>query len=186
MNPKQVLNDPAFYSLQITIDAELAAKVRKKGCPSCGAKFHDGGFHRVARGCPKAVLEEYCWRTSLDCSGCRKRTMPPSVRFLHRRVWIAAVLALVSPHGSVMSCSWLTEHLEVSRRTVERWRKWWRNDFLTTPVWQTLRGQFCASPPCIRALPGSLLDRIAGNSAMQSLARFLEHLSPLSIPAVRA
>lgn len=182
---RQVLRDPAFYYLQITIDEELAAEVRKKGCPGCGAKFHDGGFERVARGCPKAVLEEYSWRTSLDCSGCRQRTMPPSVRFLHRRVWIAAVLALVSPHGSAMTCCWLTEHLEVSRRTLERWRKWWRNDFLTTPVWQTLRGQFPSSPPCTRALPESLLDRIEGSSPMQCLQRFLRDLSPLSVAVVR-
>jgi hypothetical protein len=31
----------------------------------------------------------------------------------------------------------LTEVIGVDRRTVERWRTWWRDSFTTTPFWNS-------------------------------------------------
>ncbi len=95
-----LLQDPGLYPLLIAIDEELAAATRAQGCSHCGAKLHDGGFPRKPRGCPARYRTAFSWRTSLDCSGCRQRTMPASVRFLGRRVYLAAVFVLVSPRGT--------------------------------------------------------------------------------------
>jgi hypothetical protein len=54
---------------------------------------------------------------------------PPSVRFLGRRVWLAVVVTLlcVMVHGaSARRARKLREELGVDRRTLERWRRWWR------------------------------------------------------------
>jgi hypothetical protein len=36
----------------------------------------------------------------------------------------------------------LTEVIGIDRRIVERWRKWWRDSFTTTPVWHVARAAF--------------------------------------------
>jgi hypothetical protein len=43
----------------------------------------------------------------------------------------------------------LTEVIGVDRRTVERWRTWWRDSFTTTPFWKFARAAFM--PPANRA-----------------------------------
>jgi hypothetical protein len=177
MNPL-VLKDPGLYPLLVAIDEELAAETRALGCKHCGSKLHEGGFPRKPRGCPARVQAVFAWRTSYDCSSCRGRTMPPSVRFLHRRVYVATVFALVSPRGNA-STSWLSKQLQVPVRTVDRWRRWWREDFARTPLWQALRGQFLP-PPEAQTLPAGLLERLRGVSPAQRLTRLLRLLVPLS------
>lgn len=177
------LKDPGLYSMLLAIDEELAAQTRAQGCSRCGAKLHEGGFPRKPRGCPARFQAAFSRRTSYDCSECRKRTMPPSVRFLGRRVYLAAVFALVSPRGT-SSASWLSKHLGVPVRTVDRWRRWWREEFVSTLVWQALRGQFL--PPIeTQTLPASLLERLRGVGPMQRLMRFLGLLAPLSVARAR-
>ena len=67
------------------------------------------------------------WRFSFCCAveGCRRRTNPPSVRFLGRRVYLGVLVVLVSACCQGMSSKRvriLGEELGVDRRTLERWR----------------------------------------------------------------
>jgi hypothetical protein len=172
-----VLQDPGLYAMLIAIDEELTATKRARGCPHCGAKLHDGGFPRKPRGCPARYRAAFSRRTSLDCSRCRQRTMPASVRFLSRRVYLAAVFVLVSPRGTT-TASWLTKHLGIPVRTVDRWRAWWRHDFRSTPFWQLERAHFVEI--CEQYLPGSILERFQADSPLQRLLLFLRFLLPLS------
>jgi hypothetical protein len=177
MNPA-VLKEAHLYSMLLAIDTELAAATRKRGCRHCGAKLHDGGFERKPRGAPVCLPPGFSRRTSFDCSRCRARTLPPSVRFLERRVHLAAVLVLVSACERRAAC-WLARELGVAVRTVDRWRRFWRETFVVTPLWQNLRGQFL--PPLeAHALPAALLERLQGVSPMQQLVRLLRLLVPLS------
>jgi hypothetical protein len=50
---------------------------------------------RSFNGSPAKLPEDDDRRLSLCCSQCRRRTTPPSVRFLGRRVYLAAVVVLV-------------------------------------------------------------------------------------------
>ena len=72
----------------------------------------------------------------------------------------------------------LSALVNVDRRTVERWRTWWRDAFTATPFWRIARARFM--PPADEArLPGELLQRFAGNSLTQRLVALLRFLAPL-------
>jgi hypothetical protein len=60
------------------------------------------------------------------------RWCPPSLRFLGPKVYIAAIVVLIAilRHGATAPrMRELTEVIGVDRRTVERWRTWWRDSF---------------------------------------------------------
>jgi len=72
-------------------------------------------------------------------------------------------------------------HLGVARRTLQRWRHWWREIFVATPFWNLGRGRFM--PPIEHAaLPNSLLERFSGIDAHSQLVQCLQFLAPLSKP----
>ena len=67
----------------------------------------------------------------------------------------------------------------VSRRTLSRWRKWWRESFVGTEHWMILRGRFV--PPVDESiLPSSLVERIEGREASQRVLGGLRLLLPLT------
>ena len=73
----------------------------------------------------------------------------------------------------------LGDQLNVAMRTLERWRRWWREEFLRTPLWQAARSRFM--PPLVSAqLPLALLDRFEAECPNDRLAQALRFLSPLS------
>ena len=118
-----ILRNARLHALLLNIDHDLASQWRERGCPKCGQKLHCADFPRKPRGCPASAREIYAKRLSFDCSPCRKRATPPSARFIERRLYVAAVLALVCPRGPAHR-SWLCEKLKVSPNTVKRWRRW--------------------------------------------------------------
>jgi hypothetical protein len=70
------------------------------------------------------------------------------------------------------------EAVGVDRRTVERWRRWWRDNFTATPFWQIARAAFM--PPVEHdRLPASLLDRFGDDSA-DAIVALLRFLSPIT------
>lgn len=75
----------------------------------------------------------------------------------------------------------LTETIGVDRRTVTRWRDWWRACFTATPFW---RAQSAGLMPPIDAtdLPTALLERFVGDTAQQLIA-FLSFLAPMTAGA---
>ena len=58
-------------------------------------------------------------------------------------------------------------------------RRWWREDFLQTPLWQAMCARFMP-PVSAHGLPGDLLTRFAGGGA-ESLSRLLCFLAPLTV-----
>lgn len=174
-----VLRDPAFFRFLLRIDKELASETRQGRCRHCGGPLHAGDFPRKPRGCPAAVREEYSWRFSFTCGHCDQRATPASVRFLGRRVYVAVMLMLVSPSTGASARN-LGERLEVPLRTLQRWRRWWWEDFLRTPFWQSVRERL-VPPPANACLPRSLLERFNGCDRTDQLAQALRFLSPLSI-----
>jgi len=107
--------------------------------------------------------------------------MPPSVRFLGRRVYWGAVVVLVSAMRSgitVERASRLRECVGVSVRTLRRWRAWWLGTFVASEFWREARGRF-ASPVDEGALPASLIECFAAGEP-QRLILVLRFLSPLT------
>jgi hypothetical protein len=72
----------------------------------------------------------------------------------------------------------LQELIGVSRRTVTRWQRWWRETFVSTAVWQVIRATL-RQPVATDALPASLLERFAGDAESRLLS-LLRSLGPLT------
>jgi len=179
------LEDAKFWRLLWRFDEDLAAEVRARGCPLCGAPLHSARYPRKPRGVPRAVLgESHRYRLSLCCArdGCRRRETPPSVRFLGRRVYLATVVVLVTAlsQGLVGARrSRLREQFGVGERTLRRWRRWWTEVFPATRWWRAERGRFI--PPVEAAqLPGALLERFSAAEPPTQMCDVLAFLAPLS------
>ncbi len=120
-------------------------------------------------------------RFSFCCSVCRKRTTAESVRFLGRRVYLALVVVLSSSrHAGSNSGPPLLAGLAVPLRTLERWRLWWQEAFVATPLWRGAGGSFMP-PVDIAGLPASLLERFTGAEPAARLSGLLRWLGPLTV-----
>lgn len=70
----------------------------------------------------------------------------------------------------------------VSRRSLSRWRKWWRESFVGSDLWTILRGRFV--PPVDELLlPSSLLERIERREASERVLGALRLLLPMTAGA---
>jgi hypothetical protein len=164
-------------------DRERAAAVRAKGCEVCGSALHSSPFPRKPRGGPPDLSEEHDVRFSLCCADreCRKRHTPPSLRFLGRKVYLGAVVVVISVmrHGATPErMRKLREIFGVSRRTVERWRTWWRETFVESAFWRIASAAFM--PPVQASLiPASVLERFPGDDEAR-LVGLLRLLGPIT------
>jgi hypothetical protein len=178
------LVDARVWLLLLTADRDLAAKVRAWGCP-CGGRLHSARYRRKPRrGVPEELRAAYSWRESLCCDRCRKRVTPPSVRFLGQRVYLAALVVLVSAMtGGVTAgrAARMEALVGVSVRTLQRWRAWWLRTFPRTLFWKEARGLLVPSVDESR-LPASLLERFRATieQAGGGLAECLRFLSPIT------
>ena len=69
----------------------------------------------------------------------------------------------------------------VSRRTVERWREWWRNGFVRSHFWKAVRGRL-RKPIDQKALPLSLLKAFPSSEEKTRLIDLLRFILPLTMP----
>jgi hypothetical protein len=180
-----LLRDSRFFETLLRFDQDLAARVRRAGCP-CGGRLDSARYPRKPRGGPPGLGPEHERRLSFCCArdGCRGRATPPSVRFLGRRVYFGSVVVLVSAlqHGlSPRRVARLREQVGVDRRTLVRWRRWWAEAFPRSAFWRGARGRF-AAPVDVPRLPGSLLERFEEGPAAARLVAVLTFLAPLSRP----
>jgi hypothetical protein len=183
-----LFGDARLYVALLEFDRDLRDARKADGC-SCGGALHVADYPRKPRGGPKNLPAGYEKRLSLCCAhdGCRCRATPASVRFLGRRVYLAAIVVLATAmrHGlSARRVAELRASIGVSRRTLERWRRWWLQVFTETPVWREAKGQL-AEPVEESRLPASLLERFAG-TPLDQLVALLKLLSPLSVATVGA
>jgi hypothetical protein len=177
-----------FIDLLCYFDQDLANRCRAQGCRHCQGRLHLARYSRKPRGlAPQTNNEDWCWRWSYCCAEeeCRKRTTPPSLRFLGQRVYVGAVVALTACMEQGLSeqrLAALNLVLEVPRRTLKRWRLWWQEVFVHTAFWQVARARLMP-PVGEQRLPLSLFERFAGTELAQQLVHLLNFISPLSTRA---
>lgn len=180
----ELLRDASFWSVLYQIDKDLAETARKAKCP-CGGCLHCAHYLRSPRGGPEKLPKELCYRLSFCCQrdGCRKRVTPPSVRFLGRRVFLGAVVILVSAMQqgpSPRRVRELSKLFEVDRRTIARWQVFWQEHFPKAPFWKVHRGQLIAMVE-ILFLPRSLLEAfVHSGDDQEGWKRLLRFLSPIT------
>ena len=99
--------------------------------------------------------------------GCRRRVLPPSVLFWGRRVYWGAVVLVVTAlrQGRVVgiTAQRVQALFGVTRPTLTRWLRYFRELFPQTPTWRGLVGRLGpAGPPA--ELIGDVLARCCRSS----------------------
>lgn len=188
-----VLRSASFLRSLLDFDLKTTALVRAGHCCHCGGPLNKADFFRKPRGVPQELEKEFSKRLSLCCGaeGCRKRTTPPSVRFLDRRVYIGVTFVLLS-----MLCHGVTDKRQArlrrefhgefpaDERTLARWREWWQHVLPASPFWRVARSQL-RNPVPRTDLPAGLVQSFTGDPAekLASTLKFLSLLSPSSCPS---
>jgi hypothetical protein len=93
-----LLADATFHELLLVFDQDIAIAARRGRCPLCSSVLHSAQYRRKPRGRPAGLGEEHDWRFSFCCArdDCRTRRTPPSLRFLGRKVYLAAIVVLIA------------------------------------------------------------------------------------------
>jgi hypothetical protein len=174
------------------LDEKIAAAVAAGRCRHCEGPLHQGNYQRKPRGGLIATAgEAFTRRHSLCCGrrGCRKRALPPSLRFLGRRVYLEAVVLLASVMAQILAAA--REAVAASGvplRTLRRWGGWWREVFPKQPMWAELRARFVPPPPDDAQLPRSLIVRLGGEAQVLADAEVLlasaRYLAPVTTDSV--
>lgn len=177
-----LLRDTSFFELLYRLDLDLAEQARARGCP-CGGRLHQANYPRKPRGGPPDLPADPQKRLSFCCDrdGCRCRTTPSSLRFLGRRVYfsVGVILLTAMTHGvSPSRATALRTELGVDRRTLARWRRWWREHFPASRFWREYGARFS---PAIASdeLPGMLITRFAPQREPEGIVSLLRFLAPL-------
>ncbi len=174
-----LLRDSSFYALLKRIDQAEAERVRAERCKYCGGPLHSANYHRTLMGLHP--VDPLLRRLSFCCASCRRRTSPPSVRFLKGRLFpgMTVVLAAALRHGpSRKRIEEVARVTGADRRTIERWCRWWRDTFGRCRFWVQARAQLDHPVPPTE-LPSGLLDRFAGE-CRERLLNLLRWLLPIT------
>jgi len=184
-----ILNS-TIHLLLVKIDNDFADDAIKAGCLYCGGQLHQADYPRTPHGLSEADVEHYQFRRSLCCGKCRKRHTPPSVRFFGRRWYVASVFILIN----ALKGGWsyrrrvqiINYHFGVvmSKRTLQRWLRWWRKCLEVTDFWKQAKGQIH-----IDYLIGPFPRRLLSMYQMSWIDRFvllLQFFAPLTAGAFRA
>ena len=179
-----------LFSLLHRIDIDLATQQQQSGCPFCGGPLHYSTYQRQPRGGPSDLPDKYLTRFSLCCGreDCRRRTLPPSVLFMGRRVYwgsvILVILTLRQSNPQETSKAMLMRLFDVSRLTINRWFSYFNEVFPTNQQWRVLRGRIGFLDQQI-GMPGSVLNYFIKSSkkAEDGLVKCLRFLSLVWIQA---
>jgi len=175
----------SFWSFLTSIDEDLAKCTQRQGC-TCGGRLHCANYPRAPRSGLDRLPEDYRSRFSFCCDrdGCRKRATPPSVRFLGRKVYVGAIVVLISAMRqgpTPRRARELSSLFGVDRATITRWRAFWRDHVPSTPFWKLARARVVPVVEIV-TLPLSLVEAFGrGNDPYQDWVRLLRFLSPLTI-----
>jgi len=181
-----LLRDARFWSFLTDVDGDLAETARQQACP-CGGRLHRANYPRKPRGGPRDLPTAYLSRLSFCCGrdGCRKRVTPPSVRFLGRRVYLGAVIILVAAMrqgSSPRRVRELADLFDADRRTINRWRAFWKEYFPLTTFWKVARGRLVPTVT-VDVLPRALLEAfVHSEQDRNGWKKLLLFLSPITIP----
>jgi hypothetical protein len=175
-----------FWSVLFAIDQDLAEETRKKACP-CGGRLHCANYLRKPRGTPVQLPERLCLRLSFCCDrdGCRKRVTPPSVRFLGPKVYLGAIVILISAMrqgATPRRVRELSTRFGADRRTIARWQVVWREHFPQTSFWKSARARLVPVVPIV-SLPYSLVEAFLSRHYLcRGWTLLLRFLAPISVP----
>lgn len=180
---QRFLFDWKFFQFLLSLDEDLAEEARRGRCPFCHGPLHQAHYPRKPRGWGLGPDEDLDRRFSFCCYLCRRRRTPPSFRFLGRKVYVGAIMVLVSAllgDASARRRKRLRDLCGVDDRTLGRWRKWWAEVFAKSGVWQGVCAAMRLDGASTGALPLCLLHGFRRPSLTETLTVVLQHLLPLT------
>ena len=174
--------DQCLYQLLENVDAEMAEAARSKGCLFCPeGTLHRADYDRKPRGGPESWDSRHSF--CCDQDGCRRRHTPPSVRFLGRRVYVGFVVVLKTALHQGLNAARLAQLRtvlpQIDRRTVERWRQWWREHVVASAFWKAAQARLMSPPVRPTPLPLELCERFPIDTP-DGLVKLLRWLSPMT------
>jgi hypothetical protein len=176
----------SLWSFLWSIDQDIAQRARQAACPCCGGRLDCANYPRRPRGCADHLPEPYKRRLSFCCDreGCRKRVTPPSVRFLGRKVYLAAIVVLTAAMRqgpTPRRVRELSRLIGADRASISRWQGFWREHFPQTSFWKLARGRLVPTFD-VTVLPRSLLETfVRADDPCQGWGNLLRFLSPITI-----
>ena len=158
-----------FFEKLTQFDGKIAAQMAARGCPHCRGPLHRSDYNRKPRGGLIGMAgEAFTRRFSLCCGreGCRRRSLPPSVRFLGRRVYLGAVMIIATIMALMLATARAATRVSgVAARTTRRWIRWWRGPFIQTPAFTTITARLVGID--IWHIPKCVLERFEGTTQMR-------------------
>ncbi len=176
-----LVSDPTLFSSLFEFDTELAQETLAKGCPHCGHhRLHQSHYPRKPRGIEANHRALFSFRFSYCCAACRKRITCPSLRFLGRKIYVGLIVVLASCCQDRITAwfSRLAQEMNLSLRTLWRWRSFWTKTLPASRFWQAVKGRFMPPADPYR-FPHALLETL-GHSG-HAIFRLLKYLSPLTL-----
>ena len=178
-----LLRDARLYAFLLQVDQDLADLTQESACRFCGGRLHSACYARKPRGLPDGIDPGPAFpiRFSYCCSidGCRRRHLPPSVRFLGPKVYLSVMVVLLTvmrQGPTPRSLRELRGIFGADRRTLARWRHWWQAIFPVSAFWKRSRARFMP-PVAETALPASLVVRFSADMLFDRVVRLLEFFS---------
>jgi hypothetical protein len=111
--------------------------------------------------------------------------LPPSVRFLGPKVYLGAVVILISAMRqgpTPRRVRELSQRFDADRRTIARWQVLWRERFPQTPFWKIARARLVPIVEIV-SLPYSVVDAFLSHHRIcRGWTLLLRFLSPITIP----
>jgi hypothetical protein len=109
---------------------------------------------------------------------------PPSIPSLGRKVYLGAVLILISAMRqgpTPRRFRKLSSVFGVDRATIARWQAFWRDHVPKTPFWKVARARLVPVVDVV-ALPRSLVEAFGcTDDSYRDWAKLLRFLSPLAV-----
>jgi hypothetical protein len=176
-----LLGSVEFHEWLFRTDAKLAEQIQRRGCPrrDCEGPLHRADFPRKVRGLAVDDCRSFASRIGLCCGWCRRRVLPPTVRFFGRSsyAFIASLVAVattlacgIAPGARLVGAAWAT---------VARWIRFLHCDLACRGEWQAARGRLPAVLPLER-LPLSLVEVFGSVESDDAWLSALRWLSPIT------
>lgn len=176
---RYLLGSVEFHAELVRVDLETARRLQVRGCPrvDCGGRLNRADFPRKVRGLAVDDTSLFACRIGLCCGRCRRRVLPPTVRFFGRSsyAFIAGLVAVattlaggIAPGARLVGAAW---------STVARWIRFLQCELACRGEWQAVRGRLPAVLPLER-LPLSLVEVFGCVESDDAWLSALRWLSP--------
>jgi len=175
-----LLGDVEFHERLLGVDVELAEQLRGQGCPrpECGGRLHWANFRRKVRGLI-GEGRQFDKRLGLCCGRCRRRVLPPTVRFFGRSSY--AFVAVLVATATALTSSVVAGTMLVGAAwiTIKRWLGFLQCRLATHPEWQASRGRLPAEVSFAR-MPLALVELFGSAESTEAWLGALRWVAPIT------